>query len=90
MVGDNVEIKPVGNTNYFPKDNAGVKAVKEDTSAANSAQVDKLELSDKAKELNKTDGKNLVKIQERIASGFYNSDKVLEKVATAILKDLKM
>lgn len=85
-----MEIKPVGNTNYFPKDNAGVKAVKEDTSAANSAQVDKLELSDKAKELNKTDGKNLVKIQERIASGFYNSDKVLEKVATAILKDLKM
>ncbi|MDP4114564.1 MAG: hypothetical protein Q8903_00430 [Bacteroidota bacterium] len=85
-----MEIKPVGNANYFPKENAGVKSNKDENSGSNNTSVDKLELSQKAQELNKTDGKNLVKIQEKIASGFYNSDKVLDHVAKAILKDLKM
>lgn len=87
MIGENVEIKSVGNSNYFPKENTSVKPKEV---ALSKDPIDKLELSNKAQELNKTDGKNLVKIQDKIASGFYNSDKVLNSVATAILKDLKM
>jgi len=51
--------------------------------------TDKLEISKEARELQsrKVDTKDFTVINERIQSGFYNSDKVIEKVAEAILKE---
>ena len=51
--------------------------------------ADKLEISKEARELQsrKVDSKDFTVINERIQSGFYNSDKVIEKVAAAILKE---
>ena len=50
---------------------------------------DKIEISDEAKALqsDSTD-KKLSEIKEKIESGFYNSEKVLSKVAESILKEI--
>ncbi len=62
----------------------GAKSKKESVEPA-----DKLEISKEARELQsrKVDSKDFTVINERIQSGFYNSDKVIEKVAAAILKE---
>jgi anti-sigma28 factor (negative regulator of flagellin synthesis) len=58
---------------------------------ASAKPVDKLEISEKAKLLNegKVSGKDLDSIRAKIESGFYNSDEILDKVADAILKEIK-
>ncbi|MFH1196230.1 MAG: hypothetical protein V1720_10980 [bacterium] len=52
---------------------------------------DKIEISQEAKLLNsqKVDGKDLQKIKEKIAFGYYNTDEVLSKVSELILKEIK-
>lgn len=52
---------------------------------------DKLEISDDAKILmnNEVSKKDLAAIRERINNNYYNSDKVLDQVASKILKDIK-
>ncbi|NOX18207.1 MAG: hypothetical protein GXO87_07990 [Chlorobi bacterium] len=62
----------------------GSKSKKESVEPA-----DKLEISKEARELQsrKVDSKDFTVINERIQSGFYNSDKVIEKVAAAVLKE---
>lgn len=51
---------------------------------------DSLEISKEAKELHQKSEqlKDLSAIKERIKTGFYNSDEVLDKVADRILKEL--
>lgn len=54
-----------------------------------ATKKDKIEISDQAKVLQNTGGsKNLADIQKKIENGFYNSDKVISKVADAILKEI--
>ncbi len=50
---------------------------------------DKLEISDKAKELQSNKVKDPEVIKQRIADKFYDSDEVLNKVASKVLKDIK-
>lgn len=50
---------------------------------------DKLEISDKAKELQSNKVKDPEVIKQRIADKFYDSDEVLNKVASKLLKDIK-
>ena len=52
--------------------------------------VDKLEISEEAKLLQSQNisGKEAAQIRDKISSGFYNSEEVLNKVAEAILKEL--
>lgn len=51
---------------------------------------DSLEISKEAKELHQKSEqlKDLSLIKERIETGFYNSDEVLDKIADRILKEL--
>jgi anti-sigma28 factor (negative regulator of flagellin synthesis) len=53
------------------------------------SKKDKIEISEEAKALqgNSTD-KKLSEIREKINSGYYNSDEVLQKVAESILKEI--
>lgn len=50
---------------------------------------DKLEISDKAKELQSNKVKDPEVIKQRIADKFYDTDEVLNKVAGKILKEIK-
>ncbi len=50
---------------------------------------DKLEISNKAKELQSNKVKDPEVIKQRIADKFYDSDEVLNKVASKVLKDIK-
>lgn len=52
--------------------------------------TDRLEISDKARKLqtNKIDSQRFSEIKEKINSGFYNSQGVINKVAESILKEL--
>ncbi len=52
--------------------------------------ADKLEISEEAKLLQSQNisGKEAAQIRDKISSGFYNSEEVLNKVAEAILKEL--
>lgn len=53
------------------------------------AKKDKIEISQQAKALHSTsESKDLIEIQKKIDSGFYNSKEVLSKVADAILKEI--
>ncbi len=51
---------------------------------------DRIEISDKARILqtNKVSSKKFSEIKEKINSGFYNSQGVIDKVAESILKEL--
>jgi anti-sigma28 factor (negative regulator of flagellin synthesis) len=53
------------------------------------SKKDKIEISEEAKALqsNSTD-KKLSEIREKIGSGYYNTDEVLQKVAESILKEI--
>ena len=83
-----MEIKSLHSNNYLPKQNVGKEVSKHEE--ASSKQSDSIEISAKAQKLSKTvdNGKNLDAIREKVVNGFYNSDKVLSKVADAILKEL--
>lgn len=61
----------------------------EDSSKKNVG--DTIEISDEAKVLisNKIDTKTFAAIQQKIQSGFYDSDEVLNKVADSLLKAIK-
>lgn len=65
----------------FNKINSDKKA----NSKANN--VDKLDISPEAMKIASSKTKNLDEINEKLESGFYNSDEVIEKLATALLKE---
>ena len=60
-------------------------------SGQNSGKIDKVEISGEGKELAKLEisNKRLLAIRSRIESKFYNSDKVLSKVADKIYNEIK-
>jgi len=65
------------------------KKVKEEREAKASSK-DKVQVSDEARSLFETDRSNkLNEIQKKIDEGFYSKKEVIEKVADAMLKDLK-
>lgn len=77
------QLNPVnGKPNYNYAKNQGLEE---------GEKRDKIEISQEAKLLHsqKVDGKDLQKIKEKIASGYYNSDEVLSKVSELILKDIQ-
>jgi anti-sigma28 factor (negative regulator of flagellin synthesis) len=84
-----VEIKSVSNNLYLINT---VKNQKGEVAQA-STQKDKIEISTEAREKivgGDLDQDRVNEIREKIASGFYNSDEVLKKVADKISLDLKI
>ncbi|HTX18084.1 MAG TPA: hypothetical protein VMG34_05415 [Bacteroidota bacterium] len=65
------------------------KKVKEEQEAKGSSK-DKVQVSDEARSLFETERTNrLNEIQRKIDEGFYSKKEVVEKVADAMLKDIK-
>ncbi len=80
-----MEIKSVLSSVYKSDDRVKNTSSKKD----NVVKKDKIEISEQAKALQNTSGtKNLAEIQKKIESGFYNSEKVISKVADEILKEI--
>lgn len=81
-----MKINPVANsTSYVPAEKSA-KAVKTEAPVTSK---DKIEISDLAKSLKSADQSKISAIKEKIDSGFYNSDTVIEKVAEEILKEIR-
>lgn len=80
-----MEIKGITPKSIIVDETKNNKSVKKEVQ-----KKDSLEISKEAKELHQKSEqlKDLSAIKERIKSGFYNSDKVLGKVADRILKEL--
>jgi negative regulator of flagellin synthesis FlgM len=78
-----MKINPVNNNLYYTNNYNKVKNAEEKLPA------DKIEISQEAKILQKESLKNLEQIRQKINSGFYNSDEVLNKVADEIMKEIK-
>ncbi|PJA96756.1 MAG: hypothetical protein CO129_04770 [Ignavibacteriales bacterium CG_4_9_14_3_um_filter_34_10] len=78
-----MKINPVNNKLYYTNNFDRVKNTDKNKPA------DKIEISQEAKILQKESLKNLEQIKQKIDSGFYNSEEVLNKVADEILKDIK-
>lgn len=84
-----MEIKGVTSSTYFVN---STKSRKSET-ASGAVQKDKIEISEEARELvsgNELSTERVSDIRGKIASGFYNSDEVLNKVADKIRIDLKI
>ncbi|MBI5662655.1 MAG: flagellar biosynthesis anti-sigma factor FlgM [Ignavibacterium album] len=80
-----MEIKGITPKSIIVEENKNNKSVKKEIQ-----KKDSLEISREAKELQQKSEqvKDLSLVRERIKSGFYNSEEVLNKVAEKILKDL--
>lgn len=80
-----MEIKGITPKSIIVEENKNNKSVKKEVQ-----KKDSLEISREAKELQQKSEqvKDLSLVRERIKSGFYNSEEVLNKVAEKILKDL--
>ncbi len=79
-----MELKPISGGPLRTESTSGSKA----TGKAKSSASDKIEISAEAKKMSvgSVEGKDLNLINERIKSNFYNSDEVITKVASAIIK----
>jgi hypothetical protein len=83
-----MDIKGINNQFQFSKDIKNNKLDKTDKKSSK----DKLEISEQAKVLSKTqkdETKKLDEISEKIASKYYDSDDVINDVTKKILKDIK-
>ncbi|MGK9477105.1 flagellar biosynthesis anti-sigma factor FlgM [Melioribacter sp. OK-6-Me] len=87
--GDKVDIKGISNNTTFTHDPNQLKKVS--VKQPESKDTDKIEISSTARELAKNEAasKKLEEIKQKISSKFYDSDEVINKVAEAILKELK-
>jgi negative regulator of flagellin synthesis FlgM len=85
-----VDIKGLGN-NINPIRDAYNRQKIEKKLADAKPGSDKLEISDAARVIQSSSAemKNVEVIKERINSNYYNSDEVINKVADAILSELK-
>jgi len=83
-----MNIKPVSNKIYLGNDVP--ENVKSNKEIKKNKIQDKLELSDEAKNIQKKQvpEKNLDIIKARINSKYYESDKIINKVADKMLKDI--
>lgn len=79
-----MELKPISGSPIRTENVSSSKS----SGKSKSAASDKIEISAEAKKMSvgTVDGKDLNLINQRINSGFYNSDEVITKVATAIIK----
>lgn len=85
-----MQIKGISNNNPFTQNPNQVR----NTESKNSGEVkdkDKIEISSAARDLAKSElgSKKLEEIKQKIENKFYNSEEVINKVADAILKELK-
>lgn len=81
-----MEIKGVTNGSFFVNPTKNQKV-----NESNSKKRDTIEISSKARDLAKAelDQQKVEEIRNKINSGFYKSDEVLNKVADKILAEIK-
>jgi len=79
-----MELKPITGTSIRTDSTTSSKS----TGKAKASASDKIEISAEAKKMSVSavEGKDFNQINERIKNNFYNTDEVITKVATAILK----
>ncbi len=79
-----MELKPISGNQIRTESVSGSKS----SGKSKSTASDKIEISAEAKKMSvgAVEGRDLNQINERIKSNFYNTDEVITKVATAILK----
>lgn len=84
-----MQIKPVNNSPYYTREVPGKNS--DPKESGENKIKDKLELSEEAKNIQKTQGDNtnMDTIKERIKNKFYDSQDVVNKVADNILKEIK-
>jgi len=82
-----MEIKRISNNVFFPNSTENISKKKVESS---EQKQDKLEISERANQMSKTnsDSKNIEEIRNRIDSKFYDSDKVIKKISSEILKEI--
>lgn len=82
-----MEIQGISNSNYIPvHETKNVQDIPKEN-IESSKKSDKLEISNEARILQSNESqKDLAAIQEKIQNNFYNSDEVINKTASAILK----
>ena len=77
------------NNSGIPVQPSQARKIKDDREAEESSK-DKVHVSDEARSLYETErSKKLSEIQNKIDQGFYSKREVIEKVADAMLQDLK-
>ncbi len=83
-----MEIKPLSNNIYFPKDLP--QNGKDQKNNQDNKIQDKLVLSQEAQNLQKSESQesNLDEVSEKIKSKFYDSDDVVNTVADKIYKEI--
>jgi hypothetical protein len=79
-----MELKPISNSPIRTESSSGSKS----SGKAKASASDKIEISAAAKQLSVTpaEGKDLNLVHQRIKENFYNSEEVISKVASAIIK----
>ena len=86
-----MQIKPLSNNVYLNKNNR--ENIKSNDELKESPIQDRLELSQEAQEMQKSQNqnstKNLDKIKEKMNSNFYDSNSVINNIADKILKEIK-
>ena len=86
-----MQIKPLSNNVYLNKNNR--ENIKSNDELKESPIQDRLELSQEAQEMQKSQSqnstKNLDKIKEKMNSNFYDSNSVINNIADKILKEIK-
>lgn len=85
-----MQIKGITNNNPFTENPNQVRKT-EVKSSSDVKDKDKIEISSAARDLAKSDmaSKKLEEIKQKIANKFYDSEEVINKIADAILKELK-
>ncbi len=79
-----MQLKPVSNSQIRTESVSGSKS----SAKSKSSSTDKIEISAEAKKMsvNQVESKDYAVINQRIKDNFYNSEEVINKVATAIIK----
>jgi hypothetical protein len=83
-----MNIKSINNNVQF---SANVENSSKKDSKESPEKIDKVEISDKAKEMSKisSNDKDLEVYREKILNKFYDSNEVIKKISAQILKDIK-
>ncbi len=85
-----MEIKGINSQYKVYNDSKSVSKNKTEELKETKNKSDRLELSDAAKKLNSAsemEPKAVEKYREKVESGFYNREEVIEKAAASILKE---
>lgn len=79
-----MELKPISNSPIRTESSSSSKS----TAKAKASASDKIEISAAAKQMSVSpaEGRDLTLIHQRIKENFYNSEEVITKVASAIIR----